>query len=105
MIHALPDYTYKICSRDDWARAKIDGVVPPSAKDKRDGFVHLCEQKQVEATLALHFAGRKDLVLLQVKTSALAPATLRLEASRGGELFPHLYGALGVEAVVEVTDV
>ena len=54
---------------------------------------------QAPETAAKWFAGRDDLVLVAVEADALGPA-LRWEPSRGGALFPHLYGALPLAAVV-----
>jgi len=52
----------------------------------------------VHETAARHFAGAADLVLAAIDAEALGPA-LRYEASRGGALFPHLYGTLPMSAV------
>lgn len=96
---------YKIASRDEWARTEADGVYPGSPADARDGYVHLSTGAQVRETAARHFAGRDDLVLLDVSVAALArscPGALRWEPSRGGELFPHLHAKLPRDAVAGV---
>jgi uncharacterized protein (DUF952 family) len=67
--------------------------------DARDGFIHFSSAAQVRETAARHFAGIPDLMLVAVNADALADA-LRWEASRGGELFPHLYGDLPLTAVI-----
>lgn len=93
---------YKICPRDDWRRAGQFGALTPSGDDQRDGYVHLSRGSQVAGTLARHFAGRGDLVLLAVRVERLPGGALRWEASRGGELFPHLYERLSVASVEQV---
>jgi uncharacterized protein (DUF952 family) len=90
---------YKICSMAEWAAMQLEGRLDGSPDDRRDGFIHLSTRGQVRATAARHFAGRRDLVLLAVDTEMLAPG-LRWEASRGGALFPHLYGSLPLAAVI-----
>ena len=95
---------YKICPRTEWLRARQLGALMPSNDDQRDGFVHLSRKDQLASTLARHFAGQADLVLLAVRVERLPEAALRWEASRGGELFPHLYGRLGVASVEHVFD-
>lgn len=95
---------YKICAREEWVRARQLGALMPSHDDQRDGYVHLSRASQVRGTLARHFAGRADLVLLAVRVERLPEGTLRWEASRGGELFPHLYDRLGVASVEQVFD-
>jgi uncharacterized protein (DUF952 family) len=47
----------------------------------------------VAETAEKHFAGVRDLVLVAVDATSLGSA-LRYEPSRGGDLFPHLYGTL-----------
>ena len=64
----------------------------------RDGFIHFSTAAQVKETAAKHFAGQSGLVLLRLDSEKLGSA-LKWEASRGGALFPHLYGPLDVAAV------
>jgi uncharacterized protein (DUF952 family) len=92
---------YKICGAVEWAAATAAGSYAGSADDARDGFIHLSQARQVAGTLARHFAGREDLVLVAVDAGRLG-AALRWEASRGGEMFPHLFGALPLDAVLGV---
>jgi uncharacterized protein (DUF952 family) len=89
---------YKICERAAWREAESAGLYAGSAVDQRDGFIHFSTGGQVEETAAKHFAGQTDLMLIAVDDGALG-AALKWEPSRGGALFPHLYGALPVAAV------
>lgn len=84
---------YKILSRAEWAKAKDDGVFNGAAVDRRDGYIHLSTAAQAGETARLHFAGQSDLTLLTLEAERLGVA-LRWEVSRGGQLFPHLYGPL-----------
>lgn len=86
---------YKILSGADWDGARSAGLYAGSPLDLADGYIHLSAGDQVAQTLALHFAGRDDLVLAAFDADALG-AALRWERSRGGALFPHLYAALPV---------
>lgn len=94
---------YKIVDRPSWREARLAGGYGGSADDRRDGFIHFSARRQLEATAARHFAGRTGLVLVAVDPAALGDA-LRWEPSRGGDLFPHLYATLGIDAVVWETD-
>jgi uncharacterized protein (DUF952 family) len=98
---AAPTMIYKICAFTHWQAAKHDGVLRGTADDLRDGYIHFSTADQVAETLAKHFAGQADLVLVGVEAEALGPA-LRWEPSRGGALFPHLYGELPLAAVKSV---
>ena len=61
--------------------------------DLADGFVHLSKGDQVRETAARHFKGEDDLYLLALEADSLGDS-LEWEASRGGDLFPHLYREL-----------
>ncbi len=89
---------YKICERAAWDEARHTGVYRGSDVDRRDGFIHFSNGAQVAETAAKHFVGQTDLMLVAVDEDALG-AALKWEYSRGGGLFPHLYGALPVAAV------
>ena len=92
---------FKICTSEEWAEAERDGAYEGSALDKKDGFIHLSSAKTVEQTAALYFADQPDLVLVAVDPETVTPE-LKWEPSRGGQLFPHLFGALNLDAVAWV---
>jgi len=98
---AQPGNIYKILPAAAWAAALATGVYAGSDDDARDGFIHFSRAHQVAATARKHFAGKTDLLLLEVRAETLG-AALRDETSRGGELFPHLYGPLPVALVRRV---
>ena len=89
---------YKICEAAQWAEAERDGEFCGSAVDFADGYIHFSTATQVAGTAAKHFAGMSGLVLVAVGAEDLG-AALKWEPSRGGALFPHLYGALPLTAV------
>jgi uncharacterized protein (DUF952 family) len=89
---------YKICPENLWREAERAGVFAGSAVDRADGFIHFSAAEQAAETAARHFAGQAGLLLIAVDAEALREG-LRYEASRGGALFPHLYGALPLSAV------
>ena len=92
---------YKICAADLWRAAERAGAFAGAPVDRDDGFIHFSTAAQVRETAAKHFQGRHDLLLIAVDADALG-AALCYEPSRGGELFPHLYGALPLAAVRRV---
>lgn len=94
---------YKICPASAWREAERQGVYRGSADDRRDGFIHFSKASQVAETAAKHFAGQAGLFLIAIDADALGGA-LKWEPSRGGELFPHLYGDLDLGAVLDVFD-
>lgn len=92
---------YKICSVSLWNEAARSGIFPGAPVDIADGYIHFSTAEQVRETASRHFAGQDDLVLVAVEDSALGP-DLRYEASRGGALFPHLYGPWRIETAAWV---
>ena len=94
---------FHMCRREEWDAAQATGVYGGSSQDVADGFIHFSAGDQVEESAARHRAGQSGLVLLVVDADRLGEA-LRWEPSRGGQLFPHLYGVLPLGAVVAVHD-
>ena len=90
---------YKIVPREIWQEARRDGVFRGAAIDLTDGYIHFSTAAQAVETAARHFAGVEGLLLVAVDTGALGEA-LRFEPSRGGDLFPHLYANLPLDAVL-----
>lgn len=89
---------YHMCRAEEWARALKTGSYEGSSQDKADGFIHFSTASQIVVSAAKHRAGQDDLVLIEVPAGILGDA-LKWETSRGGALFPHLYGALDVSRV------
>ena len=89
---------YKIIDAADWREAVAEGAYAGSAVDLADGYIHLSTAAQLDETARKHYAGRENLMLLTVDLTALGDAIV-WEPSRGGALFPHIYGDLPVKAV------
>lgn len=92
---------YKIVPAALWGQAERAGVFRGSEVDLRDGFIHFSTAAQAEETAARHFAGQSDLLLVSIDHDRLG-AALKWEPSRGGALFPHLYGELALSVVLSV---
>jgi uncharacterized protein (DUF952 family) len=96
-----PSTIYKLVPAALWREAENAGRFTGSAADLRDGFIHFSIAAQLAESAAKHFAGQSDLLLVGVDAAGVGDA-LRWEPSRGGALFPHLYGALELAAVTRV---
>lgn len=90
---------YKIATAGQWRAAEAQGRFEGAPVDIADGFIHFSDAATVRETAAKHFAGQEGLVLVAVDADGLGDA-LRWEVSRGGALFPHLYAALPLDAVL-----
>jgi len=100
-----PSALVHLCSNDEWRSAQAAGEHRPDSL-KANGFVHLSMPEQVHLPANRLYAGRTDLVLLRIDP-ALLNAPIRWEPGVATDpdamLFPHLYGALPVNAVINVT--
>jgi uncharacterized protein (DUF952 family) len=94
---------YKLLSRAEWTAAETAGEFAGSAVDLADGYIHFSTAAQAAETARRHFAGRADIVVLEIECDALGEA-VRWEPSRGGDLFPHLYRPLLASEVLSVRD-
>ncbi len=93
---------YHITSRASWMAAHAAGVYRGDTLDS-EGFIHCSLANQVERTAARFYWGQAGLVLLTIEGERLR-AELRFEEGEPGELFPHIYGPLNLEAVIAVYD-
>jgi uncharacterized protein (DUF952 family) len=100
MSDAAPSQTtaFKIIAADEWPGIVEAGAYGGSAVDLADGYIHLSTQAQFAETAGKHYAGRDGLMSLTVDLVVLGE-TVVWEPSRGGQLFPHIYGPLPVAAV------
>jgi uncharacterized protein (DUF952 family) len=92
---------YKIVPAALWRAAEALAQFDGAPVDVADGFIHFSTAAQVRETAAKHFAGQRDLLLVAVEAERLGDA-LKWEPSRGGDLFPHLYGPLQLADVKRV---
>lgn len=99
----MNDRIFKVVSRQLWAEAEEAGIFRGAPIDVKDGFIHFSAANQVVETVARHFFGQVDLLLVEVDATRLGTA-LRWEVSRGGDLFPHLYGDMPLDSVLSVAE-
>jgi uncharacterized protein (DUF952 family) len=95
----MTDIIYKIVPKDLWTEAEAAGVFGGAPIDLTDGFIHFSTSAQVRRTAELYFKGQDGLLLVAVNGDKLGDA-LKYEPSRGGDLFPHLYAPLPLDAVL-----
>lgn len=90
---------YKVLTADQMAALEHDGAFAGAPVDLADGYIHLSTATQLTETVDKHFAGQDDLHVAAVDLESFG-GSLKWEESRGGQLFPHIYGALPLEAVI-----
>jgi uncharacterized protein (DUF952 family) len=96
-------FIYHIAIGSDWARAQRDGQYTMSTRGvtlEEQGFIHASTAEQVAAVANLFYRGLTDLLVLVIDTERVGPE-IRYEQVPGSDApFPHIYGALNVDAVV-----
>lgn len=90
---------YKVLTADQMAQLEADGTFAGAPVDLEDGYIHLSTAEQLDETVSKHFAGHANLHIAAVDLDALENA-VKWEPSRRGALFPHIYGALPLSAVI-----
>ena len=95
---------FHIAARADWSEAQPLGRYAPAGY-LTEGFVHLSGIDQVLRPANLLYRGRDDLVLLEIDPGRLRSEVVFEPGSHGEtELFPHLYGPIDNDAVIDVID-
>jgi uncharacterized protein (DUF952 family) len=101
-VSGVPATAFKILTAKEWADFQAAGRFDGSPADRADGFIHLSAADQVEGTLARLYDGQGGMILAEVELGSLGDA-VRWEATRGGALFTHIYGALPLSAIKRTT--
>jgi uncharacterized protein (DUF952 family) len=91
-----------ITRREEWEKAKLAGFYRADSLDS-EGFIHCSTLTQVIKVANFRFRSQGDLVILCIDYQKVKP-DIRYEAAEEGELFPHIYGALNVDAVLKVVE-
>ncbi|MET3762609.1 DUF952 domain-containing protein [Sphingomonas sp. UYEF23] len=96
----LPLTAYKVLTAEQMATLEQEECFVGAPVDLADGYIHLSTAEQLTETVDKHFAGQSDLHVAAVDLGSFG-AGLKWEESRGGQLFPHLYGGpLLLETVI-----
>ncbi len=94
-----PKAGFKVLTADQMHALEHEGSFAGAPVDLADGYIHLSTAEQLTETVDKHFAGQDDLWVVEVDLEALGEQ-IRWEESRGGQLFPHLYGPMTLDTVV-----
>lgn len=95
---------YKLLTRPEWLAASDAGGFTGAPVDIADGYIHFSTAAQAQETGRKYFSGVENLVAVAFEAEALGEG-LKWEPSRGGDLFPHLYGPLPTALAVEAMPV
>jgi len=92
---------YHVTTASDWKEAKQKGFYEtPSLKE--EGFIHCSQPEQVAGVLERYFSGKTELVKLVIDTDKLTSQFIYDWSPSIADTFPHVYGPINVDAVIEV---
>jgi len=92
---------YHITTKAEWNKAVENGFYEtPSLTE--EGFIHCSHENQIAEVLERYFAGKKDLVKLVIDTDKLSSRFVFEWSPSIQDTFPHVYGAINTDAVIEV---
>lgn len=95
---------YHITDSQEWERAQSKGQYE-AASLKDEGFIHCSEEQQVAGVLERYFEGKNNLVKLHIDTDKLTSQLVYEWSPSVAETFPHVYGPININAVIEVQPV
>ena len=91
-------------TQKEWEQAKINGEYKPVGYDQ-EGFIHCSIDRQVEGVLDRFYKGQTGLIKLKIEKAKVSRPVLFELAVDLDELFPHIYGPLNLDSVVEVISI
>ena len=94
---------YHITTKAQWQEAQKNGAYASPALNE-EGFIHCSEREQVRDIKSRFYAGKQDLVLLTINTDMLTSQLVFEWSPSVEQTFPHIYGPINIDAVVEVTE-
>lgn len=94
---------FHIAESQAWQQAQAEGIYRPEMFPI-EGFIHCSTPEQVIQVANLRFRGQTGLVLLSIDPDQVNAEILYENLEGGQQLFPHIYGELSVDAVVQVSE-
>jgi uncharacterized protein (DUF952 family) len=92
---------YHVTTAAEWKAAQDSGFYE-TVSLKEEGFIHCSQENQVAGVLERYFAGKPDIVKLVIDTDKLSNKFVFEWSPSTADTFPHVYGAINLEAVVKV---
>ncbi|MDI1242390.1 MAG: DUF952 domain-containing protein [bacterium] len=93
-------FIYHIVLPEIWERAKHNSTYAAESLES-EGFIHCSYEDQLDGVIGRYYSDAPDLVILKLDVNKLT-SKLVSEPSTGGEVYPHIYGPINLDAVVEV---
>ncbi len=93
---------YHVTTEQEWQKALQEGSYAASSL-ATEGFIHTSKEGQVQGVLERYYQNKTNLLLLHIDELKLTSPLKFDFALSINEEFPHIYGRLNLEAVINVT--
>ncbi len=93
---------YHITTKKSWQEALAKGFYSHESL-AIEKFIHTSKAAQVESTANRYYKEVRDLVLLHIDETKLTSKLKYEFAPSVNQEFPHIYGTINIDAVVEVS--
>lgn len=93
---------YHIVTPEVWARYKNKDFYEAESLET-ENFIHCSYAGQLEAVLDRYYKNARNVLILEIETDKLSSELVE-EASTGGEIYPHIYGAINRDAVIKIEE-
>ncbi|MDZ7680338.1 MAG: DUF952 domain-containing protein [Fodinibius sp.] len=94
------DLLFHITTQEHWKEFQKDGSYVPESLDT-EGFIHCSSGSQLEDTANRLFGDEDEILLLVIDASMIRDDVKYEDDDDIGEKFPHIYGAISVNAVID----
>ncbi|MBY0479748.1 MAG: DUF952 domain-containing protein [Chitinophagaceae bacterium] len=98
------DFVYHVTSPQKWAEAQTKGQFETDSL-VTEGFIHCSTDAQIPGVLERYYKGQKDLLKLKIQKDKVERPLIFELAGSINEVFPHIHGAINLDAIVEVTKI
>jgi uncharacterized protein (DUF952 family) len=95
---------YHVTTKQEWDAAKEKGYYVASSLEV-EGFIHCSEAQQVAGVLERYYQGKTELLKLAIDTEKLSSQLKYELAPSVNEHFPHVYGPINLDALIEVREI
>ncbi|MFM9907841.1 MAG: DUF952 domain-containing protein [Chitinophagaceae bacterium] len=92
---------YHLTTAAEWKAAGEKGSYE-SASLKEEGYIHCSHEEQIAGVLERYYSGKTNLVKLVIDTDKLNSQFIYDWSRSNADTFPHVYGPINLDAVIEI---
>ena len=99
----IKSHIFHICTKQSWQeQSNAKDYIHDSLESEK--FIHCSHKEQLGGVLNRYFSELDDLLLLKIDSNKVA-ALIKSEIAPDGDYFPHIYGPLNKDAIIEIQEI